>query len=450
MDPDPSPKHVFPMLYAGTFIFRIACGMSVLLSIMVLEALGFSMEALILFAIAFSLVEGIVAGATGYATDIMDARVVLLSSTLVAAFSVTVYMFAFPFVGMPMIFLAILILGHAIHGISSSLNVTPSLAVISRFTRYENRARYMGIFDMALMYGRLVGIALSGIVFSFFVAMGGGNPAYGLFGFSILVVLFTIAGLVFYFGLPHIRPERKGRVEHAWKQLIKHLGAGARVMFSKIRRDMGITWFTLASLWGLAWNLGPYVMLRDFGIEQTETGFITAIIVLLVGGTGPFWGYVADRIGRKKTAAIGISGLITIAILGVIATSVLRVSYKDMAFYLIISPGIFCLASIAPTFLGRLGDTAIRGERGIVSSGFQFVTSVGEVTGTVIGGLGYIACHALLIESPMKPLAGIIGLGIPGIILFLLTVTFGYRLRSDEEVLREVKELEIARLKEQS
>ncbi|MCR8432629.1 MAG: MFS transporter [Candidatus Korarchaeota archaeon] len=448
MDTDPQPKRVFPMLYCGTFIFRIACGMSALLAIMVLEALGFSMEALMLFAIAFSSVEGLIAGATGYATDIMDARLVLLSSTLTAAISVCIYMLAFPFTGLPWVFLLILMIGHAVHGIASSLNVTPSLAVISRFTRYENRARYMGVFDMSLMYGRLVGIALSGVVFSFFARLGGGKPEYGLFGFSILAVLFIIAGLAFYFGLPHMPPERKGKVEHIWRQLMKHIGAGARVMFSKLRRDMGITWFVLASLWGLAYNLGPYVMLRDFGIHQTETGFITAIIVLLVGGTAPFWGYVADRIGRKKTTVIGISGLLITAILGIVATSVFRVSYKDMQFYWIISPGIFCFASIAPTFLGRLGDTAIKGERGIVSSGFQFVTSMGEVSGTIIGGLGYIVCHRLLDGSALQPVAGIIGIGVPGIILFLLTLAFGYRLRPDEEILREVEKLSATGLSE--
>lgn len=442
MSNDPSRKRVFIVLYSGTFIFRVAFGMSALLAIMILEAMNFSMESLIIFAIMFSLVEGLIAGVTGYATDILDARVVLLSSAVVAAFAMTIYIMAYPFASAPLIFLAILAIGHAIHGIASSLKVTPTLAVITRFTTYRERARYMGMFDMVLMYGRLLGIALSGVVFTLFVSMGGGRPENGLFGFTILIVAFIITGLVFYFGLPHIPPERKGKVEHIWRRLFAHIGAGAKVMFSKIRRDIGITWFLLAALWGLAYNIGPYLLLRDFGIQQTETGFITAVIVLLIGGTSPFWGYVADKIGRKKTAAVGVSGLLLIAILGGIAVTYFQIPHTDIRFYLILAPGIFCLASIGPSFLGRLGDTAIMGERGVVSSGFQFVTSMGEVFGTIIGGLGYILGHILLSGTSLGPYAGLIGVGIPALIFFFSTIFFGLRMRHDEEVLREIMKLE--------
>jgi len=446
---DPPKGKVFLVLYSGTFIFRVAFGMSALLAIMVLEALEFSMEALIFFAIAFSFVEGLIAGVTGYATDILDARIVLLSATLVAALAMTIYILAYPFISIPLLFLIMLIIGHAVHGIASSLKVTPTLAIITRFTTYEERARYMGIFDMTLMYGRLVGIALSGVVFSFFVALGGGRPENGLFGFTVLIILFIATGLFFYFGLPHIPPERKGKVEHIWRRLFAHIGAGAKVMFSKIRRDIGITWFVFAALWGLAYNIGPYLLLRDFGIHQVETGFITAIIVLLIGGTSPFWGYVADKIGRKKTAAIGVSGLLLIAFLGGLAVTYFKIPHTDVMFYILLAPGIFCLASIGPSFLGRLGDTAIMGERGVVASGFQFVTSMGEVFGTVVGGLGYIAGHMLLEGSSLKPFAGLIGIGIPAIIFFFLTIIFGLRIRHDEEVLREVRRLEEERLKNQ-
>lgn len=440
---DPQIKlRVFLVLYAGTFIFRFAFGMSALLAITILEKLEYDVFALILFATSFSLIEGLMAGVTGYATDILDARIVLLSSALTASLSMLIYMLAYPFVEMYWIFLLILMVGHAIHGIASSLKVTPTIAVISRFTTYEERARYMGIYDMILMYGRIAGLAAAGFVFTFFAGGENGDPKHALFGFSVLIIVFIIAGLLLYFGLPHIPPERKGKVEHLWTRLLEHIGAGARIMFSKLRRDMGLTWFTLAALWGLAFNLGPYLILRDFGIEPEGTGLITALITLFIGGTSPFWGYVADKIGRKKTATIGVFGLILVVIMAAVASLVFHVDYRSVEFYLFLAPGIFCLASIGPSFLGRLGDTAIEGERGIVSSGFQFVTSMGEVTGTFIGGLGYVIGHMLLANTEWAPFAGLIGLGIPAIFFFFSTIFFGLRLKHDEVVLKEVMELQ--------
>jgi len=209
-------------------------------------------------------------------------------------------------------------------------------------------------------------------------------------------------------------------------------------MFGGLRRDLGLTWFMLACLWGLAFTLGPFILLIDFGIDVESSGFISAIVTLFIGGTSPFWGLVADKIGRKKTATIGLLGLLITAVLAVVAINVFGIDYKDLRFYLILAPGIFCLASIGPSFLGRLGDTAISGERGIVSSGFQFVTSMGEVTGVVVGGIGYMLAHRYLADNPFS---GIIGIGIPAVIFFFATIFFGLRLKHDEVILREIQEL---------
>ena len=117
------------------------------------------------------------------------------------------------------------------------------------------------------------------------------------------------------------------------------------------------------------------------------------------------------------------------------------ISYKSLEFYVMLAPGIFCLASIGPSFLGRLGDTAIEGERGIVSSGFQFVTSMGEVTGVAIGGLGYFLGHLLLANTSLAPFGGLIGVAIPALFFFFSTIFFGLRLKHDEVVLREIEEI---------
>lgn len=213
-------------------------------------------------------------------------------------------------------------------------------------------------------------------------------------------------------------------------------------MFGKLRRDQGITWFTLACLWGLLFTLGPYTLMRDLGVDEEKTGFITAIIVLFIGGTSPFWGYVADKIGRKKTATIGVLGLLITAMLGVLSYKVFNITYEDIEFYIILAPGIFCFASIGPSFLGRLGDTAVTGERGIVSSGFQFVTSMGEVTGVIIGGIGYYWGHKYFMGKAWEKWGGLIGIGIPALIFFFLTIIFGLRLKHDEVLLMEIRELE--------
>ena len=441
-------RRVFAILYVGTFMFRLAFGLSHFLAIAIVSYLFWKKIgipaivaiALVSFAISFSFIEGLFAGVTGYATDILDARIVLLLSSLIASLSMIIYIAAGIFYAELWFFLIVLMLGHAIHGIASSFKVTPTLAIISRFTVYEERAKMMGIYDMVLMYGRISGLALGGVVYAIFVGHDG-NPLEGLKGFIILFILFVAVGLMFYVGLPHIPPERKGKVSHLWSRLFSHIGAGAKVMFGGLRRDLGLTWFMLACLWGLAFTLGPFILLIDFGIDVESSGFISAIITLFIGGTSPFWGLVADKIGRKKTATIGVLGLLITVILAIVAIKIFGISYKDIKFYIILAPGIFCLASIGPSFLGRLGDTAIAGERGIVSSGFQFVTSMGEVTGIVVGGIGYVLAHEYLVGTSYAPLSGIIGVGIPGLFFFFATIFFGLRLKHDEVVLREIQEL---------
>ena len=434
---------ILTILYGGSFIFRIAFGSAALLLIMILTNLQLELETLvtmvIMFSIAFSLVEGLVAGATGYLTDVMDARIVLVMSTGLGASVMLLYSLGLLLARDIIIFVAYLTIIHALHGIASSLKVTPTVAIIARFSSYELRARRMGIYDMILLLGRITGLALAGFFFGLFVK-NNAKPYHALKAFPILAVLMVITGMIFWIFIPRISPEKKERTESLITNLIKHIGEGARIMFSKARRDLGVTWLMMSCLWGLAFTLGPFVLMLDLGIKAETTGYLTAFLTFVIAVPAPFWGYVADKIGRRKTALIGISGLIIVFIMGVTSYFLLGIHTNNPLFFVIISPGIFFISAIAPSFLGRLGDTALPGERGLTMSGYQFTTSVGEVLGVATGGIAYIVAKLLLAETPFAQYGGALGVVIMGLFYFLATILASTKLKSDEEILKWYEE----------
>jgi len=438
---DLSLKHrttVFVTLYGGTYFFRVAFGAAALLLLMILKNLNLEltlmMLGIILFAVSFSLIEGLIAGATGYLTDILDARLVLVLSTLLGAIVMFLYFLGIYIGPLATLLLIYLIIIHGIHGIVSSLNVTPTLTIITRLSTYHSRARHMGLFDTTLMLGRITGLALAGYLFSVF-SKGGENAILALRSFLILSSIMILTGFIFWILLPKFPPERKEQSTNLLQSLLKHIGEGARVMFSKPRRDLGLTWLSLASLWGLAFTLGPLVLMLDFGIKEDITGYLTAFLTFVIAIPAPFWGYVADKIGRRKTSIIGICGLIVTAFLGGFSYFVFHITTENPLFFVIVSPGVFFMSALAPSFLGRLGDTALPGERGITMSGFQFITSMGEINGVITGGIAYLLARFLLANTSLAPIGGTIGVALMGLSYFLMTILFSMRLKTDEEVL---------------
>ena len=447
-------RRVLLVLFIGTFFFRVSTGTSSLLDEVVIwkvfEAEGFAYATIVLliviYGMSFSFIEGMIAGSTGFAVDVVGPKKIIVFAGIMSGISMLIYWlakFMFYLFGL-YVFYATLLLAQLIEGITSSLKVTPTAAIIARYSEYESRAFRMGLWDSILMFGRIIGTGLAGLFYGIFAKK---HPVDGLDGFLIIAAISFLVAIIYYIWLPDIPPEKDFRGS-VIKEALRHFGEGAKVMFSGLRKDLGATWLSMSALWGLAFTLGPIIILTALGASGEATGYITAVIIGVLALPAPFWGYVADRIGRKPVAVIGITGLVLSVILGAVAYLYLHLPTSDVRFYLVLSPGIFCISAITPSFLGRLADTALPGERGLTMSGYQFVTSIGEITGVITGGAFWIIFSHYLTPFFQEHFlgwqpdwTGALGVAIAGLMFFLLTLFFGYRLRSDEEVMKMLQEI---------
>jgi len=432
-----SSKHsirtIMAVLYVGTFLFRLASGAAMLMTILILHALEFELIEIVIFSISFSLVEGLLAGVAGYLTDAFDARAVLVSASIIAGISKI--LFFIPGVLFLHInrFLAFIwfCFCHALAGIASSLKVTPTAAIIARYSKYSERGMRMGLWDFVILFGRVIGFAISGVFFTLF---GEENALFGLF---ILGLILLSTGPIFLYFLPRIPPVKE--TKQIMDEAVSHIGYGIVVMFkSKIRRDLAKLWVSFSALWGLAAVFGALIFSSEIGLTEAETSYVEAILLFVLGGAGPVWGFVADRIGRKPTAVVGILGLIATIFLGAFALSI-GISTSSIYFWLIIMPGIFMISAITPSLLARLADTAIYSESGVIMSGFQFVTSMGEILGIITGFVGYTLAKRLL-SSIIGIWAGPAGVGLVALFWFLMTIYSGFTLRSDVELRKLITE----------
>ena len=135
-------RRVLLVLFIGTFFFRVSTGTSSLLDEVVIwkvfEAEGFAYATIVLliviYGMSFSFIEGMIAGSTGFAVDVVGPKKIIVFAGIMSGISMLIYWlakFMFYLFG-PYVFYATLLLAQLIEGITSSLKVTPTAAIIAR------------------------------------------------------------------------------------------------------------------------------------------------------------------------------------------------------------------------------------------------------------------------------------------------------------------------------
>ena len=460
-------KRSFTLLYIATFIFRIAFGATILLIDTYLIYLYYAHYAalhgvlpapddpnlifiLVIVALTYYLSESMSAGVIGFLNDHRDVRHILVLSAYVGAIAMASYslgLFLEPIIWYDV---ALFALAHIIHGIGSAMKVTSTVTYITRKTRFENRGRFMGLYDFTLFLGRVTGIGLAGYLWGYFATTETIDSIYdhvvkhelsvsealslirsGLHAFWVLSFFLIIAGLLLLKVSP--LPPQVKREKYSILDLAKAPLKEFIVMF-KERKDLAIPWFAMSSLFGLVLLWGPRVLQIDIGVSGEFSGYISAYIGLLLGLPAPLWGFVSDRIGRKKTIIIGISGLILLVILIAVAVTVLQINTTDPIFYILMSPAVIFLAALGPSFLARLGDTSETGKHGEVMGGYQFTLALGEINGIITGAIAITITSSLLVDTAYYRLSGLIGIGVLAIIYFIIMVLGAFKMKPDEVV----------------
>ncbi len=465
-----SDKRAFSILYGATYIFRIAFGATILLIDTYLIYLYYAhymvehgvpphpadsnlIFILVLVALTYYLSESFSAGAIGFLIDHRDVRGVIVASAWVGAIALSSYSIGLLFEAEIWIDVIIFAIAHMIHGLAAAMKVTSTVTFIARHSTFQNRGTHMGLYDFTMFLGRVTGIGIGGYLWAYFgthltleelvdeihnnkiTAIEGYHIIRGaLHSFWVLAILLVIAGIMLMF-LPKVPPERE-RSEISLKEMVIAPVREFLIMF-KERRDLAIPWFSMASLFGLILLWGPRVLQIEVGISGEMSGYIGAYIGLLLGLPAPLWGYVADRIGRKKTVAIGIGGLVLLVIILAVALVSLQIPLDDPMLFFMASPAIIFLAALGPSFLARLGDTSKKGQHGEVMAGYQFTLALGEINGILTGAVVIYIFTELFKGTEWYQLAGLIGIAILGLIYFLTMVFGALTLKPDEVVLKE-------------
>ena len=135
-------------------------------------------------------------------------------------------------------------------------------------------------------------------------------------------------------------------------------------------------------------------LLRGFESNQITFG---AILIAIVFGSGiVWWGNRFDRYRRTSIIGLGVFGGIGLVIAGAIAnhaafdagTNILVAALLVIALGLA-GVGLFALAGATPAAVGLLADVSEQfpGDRGAIMGLYSVVLGIGQITGSLAGGL---------------------------------------------------------------
>jgi len=183
-----------------------------------------------------------------------------------------------------------------------------------------------------------------------------------------------------------------------------------------------VVFIILASLDNAARTVFPplyAIMARDFSVEESRLGFITAITILVVAITSVLWGYWGDRRSRKRLLLYGtLIWSVALFLTG------LAQSYRQLFFYQVVAAvGIGCIASVG---FSVVSDLIPAHKRGLALSFWGLSQGGGGGVGALLGGL-------LGAYNWPLPFFAISGAGVLFAILYLFTFE-PERGRSDPEL----------------
>ena len=177
---------------------------------------------------------------------------------------------------------------------------TVSVAVVSAASRVERRGKNLSYISSARALGFAAGNVLAGVVLDRL----GFRPAF------ILVALLPIVGFLFIWLLPKENPAERREKMGAWKAIL-HSGL-LDLYVATALRQMAM-FGTIALLYVYMDSLGISISLMGV-ISATNTA--TQVVAVLV------FGWLADRVGRRRVFLLGFFTSATVPLFFVLTTNV--------------------------------------------------------------------------------------------------------------------------------
>ena len=491
----PHPTRSFIGILISTFFLRVAFGSTtVLMPIFIWKHLGmegWSADVSVIFVeITYALAVILSSGYFGFKSDASDARKWILFGTAAGGLILGGYGICAinwgGWIGIIPLANGLLIFGmslyHFLHGIAGSCKVNASYGYISRFAVYETRGTRVGFYNVAVTGGRAVGIFLAGVLYDLIVQTNEkvvwlkgsnrisysllevvswktidfwvpGKPQqlaylYLLFGFAIV-----ISTVIVYFMLDKTKPVIKDEDYDVKAELL----TSWRLMTNKSRRGIVLPLLGAASILGVLNNWGYLIL----SLESTpgQASIATVLITLFLGIPMAFWGWVADKIGRKKALNIGILGLVMLTSFIMVAffgnymtggepwndpSSSFDIYglYDNIWVLVLIIISVFLATSYFPAISGRLGDSSSIGleveRHGSTMSIQQTILSISEIIGIVAGGLALVVVFS--VSGVTDNFAyNIVGLLVPIVVLLIFTSIATILWPAEEDFIEQAK-----------
>jgi MFS family permease len=263
------------------------------------------------------------------------------------------------------------------HGTATAILVPVISAVISeRFP--ENKGAMLGQFSSATLLGRTIAPLVGGIIISYFVFWP------GLIPYRIVYLVAAFAAVPVLIMTIMYRENRSPPL---------HLP-----VFSRFRKSF-VTFFSHARLRATAlvdmatyFAFGAFetflpLILASQGITAFQTGIIFAVQVLIIAGTKPYFGKLADRFDKRIQIAAGL------IIIGCSVAALPLVS--SFALFLLVSATLglgMSLSTVATS--AYVADIAHKEQIGASMGALSATMDIGHsagplVTGIIITAVGY-------------------------------------------------------------
>lgn len=262
----------------------------------------------------------------------------------------------------------LLIVARLLDGATAAATWSAAMALVGdRFSKEESGRKYGYVFS-ALAMAYVAGPLLGGVLYD---AAGMGAP------FFVIAGLCAAGGVLSLFLVEQWKPE--GDEPARWRKLLGAVLTNKMVLISCFLE------MVMAMGFGVIEPMLPVRLSEELLMSSTMIGLVFGTATLSEGLTSPFFGWLSDRIGRKKPIVAGT--LLTACIIPLLAVLENRV----LVFVAMAAVGatmtLFGIASL-PLATDALEESEVGGERphGTAFGVLNLAWSLGMIVGPIWGG----------------------------------------------------------------
>ena len=420
---------------AGTFTLRFSTGLTGALLGFYFGRLAppngnFDAVKVGIMAATFYLAEMVLAPPFGLLSDRIGHHRVMQFVPAFGALAVVLTAAATSLEAATLLFLVVIAATRLLEGASTAASVPSILGYIALVTAGDEslRGKAAARFEGATLAGLGIGFIVAPTLYAL-TKDAAGRPVVA---FVLNAAVYGLSFLIYRFGVSDPRGETELlRAEHPGWRRYGDLVRSSHVML------LAPTWIAINAAIGLWFSQSIYQFSRRdpaFPDQFLHQGFDTtqitlaAIVIAAIFGAGLiYWGNRFKAMRRTTIILYGVLGGALMVVAG-LAVNRVAVNHDDLlllllavGFAAVMGFGLFVLAGATPAALGLLADVseAFPADRGAIMGLYSVFLAIGQVTGSLIGGLAAKS-------------AGINGLFVATLLLLLFALVPLSRLRGTE------------------